>query len=314
MNPGLTISIRLLIVLAVCRQAAYAQDLHNGSSLYVNGVSIFIDGEVNNNGQLANAGSISFSGDWKNKGYYYGDGLIEAMGRAPQLISQGDQPIHTLVIDGGGTKYLEGALNIKSELRLVHGIVEVSRMDMLLLEGSASSSGGSPESYVDGALTVEGTGYKFFPIGKNGTYAPIELLDVDKGAGRYAIEVFENAPTVSVENVVVKRSLYWRRADVAGHFSSSRVAIDYERSFFDHRDGIVLLAGDSFDEPLRVIHEVQQSAETDKIFTVIPVSSKILMLGELSTEWTDADFYLSTALSPMRRSLKTRVSKYSEIA
>lgn len=298
MRSRLTISTCLCIALIVFERTLLAQGLHNGSKLYVNGVTIFVDGDVNNSGLLVNGGSVGFTGDWNNEGTYDGDGRIEVSGKAPQVISNNDQGMSTLIIDGWGTKYVDGSLNISRELRLIRGIVEVSSNDILTLESGAAASGGSDESYVDGALAVEGKGYKFFPIGKNGIYAPIELLNVQGPIGRYSMEVFENAPPVSVEGAIVRKSLYWQRTDIIGEFGASRVAIDFERDFFENPNDITLLAGDNFDQPFTAISDLDRSAETDKIITRTPISAPIIMLGEISSQWTDADFYLSTALSP----------------
>lgn len=277
---------------------AWSQGMFNESALYVNGVNVYVDGELTNRGILQNDGTISVTGDWESKGEYNGGGALELNGSAPQKISHYGQEVHKLVIDGWGTKYIKGEINISSLLALNNGIVEVSGGDLLNLRENAVTEGGSPDSYVDGALTVEGVGYRFFPIGKNGTYAPIEFINVQGENTQYALEVFEDAPVISVQDIIVRNALYWHRTDIRGTFSSSPVAVDYDRSYFQTPEKIILLSGTSWDEDFAVIDQVGHSTETDKITTLIPISSPIILLGESSETWTQADFYFSTALSP----------------
>lgn len=275
-----------------------SQGLYNDASIYIDGVSVFVDGEVLNDGKFTNEGMISFTGDWESSGNYIGQGVLEANGNGSQKISHHAQGVGTLMIDGWGQKYIKGDLTVTKDLNLKHGVVEVSSGDGLILELNTVVNGGSPDAYVDGPLTATGNGYKFFPIGKNGTYAPIEFSDVTGQGARYSVEAFEDAPITSLENVVVRPAVYWQRKDIQGTFESSPIAIDYNRNSFENPSNIILVSGTQWDKPFATITEIQLSEETDKISTLVPVSAPIILLGELSEKWTEADFYLSTALSP----------------
>ena len=275
-----------------------SQGLYNESNMYIDDVSVFVDGEVRNDGKFQNEGTVSFTGDWESSGNYNGQGVLEANGNGSQRISHYGQAVGTLVIEGWGQKYIKGDLTVTDDLNLKHGVVEVSAEDGLILELNTVVHGGSPDAYVDGPLTATGNGYKFFPLGKNGTYAPIEFLDVKGQGARYSVEAFEDAPIASLENVVVRPAVYWLRQDKQGTFESSPVAIDYNRDFFENPANIILVSGTQWDKPFATITDIQLSEETDKISTLVPVSAPIILLGELSEKWTEADFYLSTALSP----------------
>lgn len=277
---------------------ASSQGITNESTLYINGVSVYVAGDIINSGILRNDGALSVSGDWKSRGKYNGDGVLKLSGNTPQRISHYSQAVNSLLIDGWGTKYIKGEINISASLVMEQGVVEVSEDDLLNLKESAVVEGGSPESYINGALTVEGNGYKFFPIGKNGTYAPIEFMNVQGENAQYAVELFEDAPVISVQNVIVKNALYWQRKDIRGAFRSSPVNVDFDQSYFQNPEEIIFISGTSWDEGFTVISQVQHSNETGKIRTLIPISSPIIMLGESSESWTQADFYFSTALSP----------------
>lgn len=290
-----------LIILACAGFAmtAYSQGIYNASTLHVNGAELYINGELINTGTVDNGGLISITGDWDFKGKYKGNGIVEVRGNASQRIAHHGQQISHLLVNGWGTKYIKGSLTISGELSLKDGIVQVSSTDVLRLTQDAVVSGGSPISFIDGALTVVGNGYKFFPIGKRGTYAPLEFLEV-KGddATEYSLEVFENAPVISVEDVIVRKSLYWHRKDIAGSFGGSPVAVDFQPNYFDNPDEIILVTGWDWDRPFSAVQNVQRSAEANKVTTNVQVLSPIIMLGEISETWTEADFYFSTAVSP----------------
>jgi len=291
------LTIALFPAIGMLASSVCLGQLHNASNLYIDGVSVHVDGDVINNGRLDNLGWLAFNGDWKNDGYYAGSGTVEANGNTPQVIAHRGQRMSQLVIKGWGTKYIRGMLQIEEALSLQRGIVEVREAGKLVLEADAAATGGSPESYIDGALCVEGGGYKFFPLGKNGTYAPIEFLDV-RHYSKFAVEVFEDAPVVTSENTVIRHSFYWRRTDLAGHFGGSRIGIAYERDHFQDPANVILLVANTFEETFAAVTGLEHSTETGKITTLNPVSATIIMIGERSSRWSDADFYLSTALSP----------------
>ena len=288
---------------------SWGQGLYNQSRIYLNGVSIYVDGDITNSGLLMNEGMIGFTGNWESKGDYTGKGVLEVYGNVPQKIAHHDQKVYSLVINGWGTKYIKGKINITDEFHLKHGVVEVSEKDALRLKEEAVIFGGSPESYVDGALGVEGTGYKFFPVGKNGNYAPIEFVDVKGDEAKYSMEVFENAPIVSVDNVIVRHALYWQREDLDGQFGGSAIAVDFEPSYFQDPGNIILLAGTDWEKPFISLTDLDHSAETSKLTTRVNISAPIILLGEISERWTEADFYLSTALTPHAMQAENRKVK-----
>lgn len=303
MRSGRTISTVIAGLVAVVLWGlpfshALSQGVYNASNLYILGTAMYVDGAVRNTGALENNGHLAVSADWDSKGAYEGEGTLEVYGNAPQKVAHYGQDIAGLLINGWGVKYIKGALNVVREIHLNRGILEVSSRDVLKLHKDVTISGGNDKSYVDGAITVEGTGYKFFPIGKNGTYAPIEFLDVKGEFPEFSVEVFENAPVISVEDVIIRRGLYWHRNDLRGTFSGSAVAIDFERNYFQDPLNIVLVAGREWDQPFQPITGIEHSTETNKISSRSDIHQPILMLGEISERWTSADFYFSTALSP----------------
>ena len=276
----------------------YAQGLYNESTLYINGADLHVDGEVQNPGFLQNDGVLTLTGDWDSQGKYSGKGILEVNGNMPQRISHHDQDVSSLRINGWGTKYIKGTIDISEAFFLNKGIVEVTTGNVFRLREKAVITGGHAASYVDGAITVGGTGYKFFPVGKNGTYAPIEFLNVKGEIAEFSVEVFENPPVVSVENIIVGKGLYWHRKDRYGKFGGSPVAVAYNPRNFQDPDKILLLTGTDWDGPFSVISELEHSREMDKISTHPAIYAPLIMLGQISKRWKEADFYFSTALSP----------------
>lgn len=286
-----------LITAALCVTHGFSQGLYNTAMLHINDATIHVNGEISSEGTIENNGLVALTGDWDCRGSYAGLGTLEAYGATPQKIIHHNQEVHRLVANGRGAKQLDGALTVGGQLSLQLGIIEVSSEDALIMKESAVVSGGSSQSYVDGPLTVTGTGYKFFPIGKNATYAPIEFADVAGTSVQYAVEVFENAPAIAVDGVVVQRGLYWQRKDLGGTFAGSAIVVPLTQSYL-HPDRIVLLAGSDWSEPFHAITDLERSEEIS-ISTHIRIRDKLILLGERSTEWNDdVGFYLSTALSP----------------
>ncbi|MEX1240697.1 MAG: gliding motility-associated C-terminal domain-containing protein [Cyclobacteriaceae bacterium] len=277
---------------------AFSQGLYNQASLHINGVTLYVGGDIHNDGLLVNEGHLAFTGDWESEGNYKGSGALDAQGHGTQRIFHFNQKVSDLLVNGWGTKYINGKINITGQFQLTAGIVHVSPEAVLRLKESALISGGSENSYVEGAITVEGIGYKFFPVGKNGTYVPLELLDVKGKLPEYSIEVFEKAPVISIENVIVRSDLYWERKDLGGDFGGSPLAIYYDPRNFQNPENMVILAGTDWEEPFMKITEVEHSAEARKLITLTNITAPIIMLGEISSQWREADFYLSTALSP----------------
>ncbi len=288
--------------------SSWGQGLYNQSNLYINEVNIYVDGEIDNSGLLINDGLIGVSQDWTNQGLYRGKGALEVYGNTPQRITHNDK-LQKLLVKGWGTKFIRGSLNITDELHLIQGNLEVPEKNELSLNEKAIVHGGSKESYVEGAMTVEGTGYKFFPLGKNGIYAPIEFLDVKGTTAKYSVEVLENAPVITVENTIVKNGLYWQRKDIVGHFGGSAVALEFDPSHFIDINKMILVAGSDWNTPFLAIEDVELSQEKDQLRTRNLVTAPIIMLGEFSEDWAEADFYFSNALSPKASNVENQKAK-----
>ena len=147
----------------------WAQSITNQTNLFIpQGLELHLDGDFVNEGFIQNQGSFFISGNWKNTNVYQGTGRITLNGDLDQTIFNNKNAVYHLEINGTGEKFIADRLPVSNRLDLTLGIVNVSDVDTLLIANGASINGGSTESHVNGALTHQGTGYKFFPIGING--------------------------------------------------------------------------------------------------------------------------------------------------
>ncbi len=141
------------------------------------------EGIVENFGTLNNNGTLSLSQDFVNlRSYNPGTGTITLLGdnQTINLINdiQIQGIIYNLTVEGEGSHVLPGYIQVDNRLTLNSGILTVTGEDTLYLGPDAEISGGSENSFVEGHLIYAGNGYRFFPVGKDGVYNPIELLDV----------------------------------------------------------------------------------------------------------------------------------------
>jgi hypothetical protein len=312
---ALGVVISVITVMGVVDRS-FAQTVVNGTTVYIpDGLEVHIDGDVSNAGFLQNLGIVYLTGDWKNTSVYQGAGTIVMQGDREQNIANNKNAVYKLVIDGTGNKSIEDKLPVTHQLELRSGIVVVQKEDTLLLSSMATVTGGSPFSYVDGALFSEGVGYKFFPIGKNGNYHPVELADITGISPVISLEVFENLPSINAPSgITLYRDIFWRREDVSGMFEESPVVIGY--TIPDNRTNthqIDILQADDFSETFTTIGKtsVEFDPTLDKVMSEErSLSGKIFVLGEsIPVGGVEGSFYLSNSLSPRATTEENRTIK-----
>ena len=96
-----------------------------------------------------------------------------------------------------------------------------------MVQANGAVIGGSDDSYVDGNLFHQGTGYKFFPVGFNGNYRPAELLNVTGTDPVVGISVHEpNAnPVVPLQIITVSEVRYWQMTHLSGNYMGSQIRL-----------------------------------------------------------------------------------------
>jgi hypothetical protein len=293
----------MLAAMLLFPQSIWSQDIINQSNLFVpDGMEFHIDGNFANEGFVLNQGSFFVTGDWKNTNIYQGLGLVVLNGSQDQAFFNNKNAVALLSIDGLGVKHINDLVPVTSELHLLSGIVRVGGPDTLTLGQNAIIKGGSSQSYVEGPLTYIGTGYKFFPIGKNGNYNPVEMLDITGINPMISLELHENLPAIDApEDVTVYRNVYWERKTVRGTYLESPISIGYDvPDNFTSRHMIEILEGDDLTAPFTKIGPVTVTDDNalDKVTSENGLAKSIFVIGgSTPPDGLPGRFYFSTSLS-----------------
>lgn len=295
--------------------SSVAQDIINQTNLYVpTGLELHVDGDFANEGFVQNQGNFFVSGNWKNANVYQGVGTIILNGTGAQSFFSNKNPVDHLVIDGTGPIRINDLLPITSQLDLLNGIVVVTDADTLSMAQGASVSGGSPESHVDGEFTYAGTGYKFFPIGKNGNYNPVEMLDITGINPVTSVEVFENLPAIqSPPLITLYQKIYWERKTIAGTFTNSPIAIGFQiPDNYTNRHVIEIVEGEDLGAVFSALRGVSVSYDPvlDKVISDDGLTKNVFVIGESTPSGgIPGEFYFSTSLSPQASNPDNRAIK-----
>ncbi len=211
-----------------------------------------------------------------------------------QRIQLQDASIASLTVSGGGTKQLLGSLIINSELSLVNGILKTNQSTPLLLNTSAQITGGSPQSYVDGALYHTGTGTKFYPVGSNGTYAPATLLNVTGTNPTVGVAYF---PTPAIDGT----PFHWQVQTLRGTYTGARAELTFtppNADYTTYRDEVMVLGAERPGADFRSLGQSRLSVQGER-FTISsdqPSALPLLTVGFDIREDTK-NLYLPNAFS-----------------
>lgn len=301
----------IVIILIFISSIAWSQSIRNNSSIFIPaGVTVYVD-DIRNDGFIQNNGIIEVTGNWDNDDIYQGLGSIVLSGNN-QSINNNDQPVNNLQIYGGGTKSLGGKLIVTNSIQLGSGIFHVGMRDTLLVRSAASIEGGSPSSYIDGALTIEGTGFKYFPVGRDGSYNPVVLTDVRGVNTVIQVASYERLQkiTTSSSNVDVDRSVYWRLKRIKGSFDGSPVGAPDR---FDDTETfrVVFVTADEIEDEFEVVHSdgVEIHNGTTFIISERPLNDSFFAMGE-TPNVPIVPGYLSTTMSPNASNPDNRLVKF----
>jgi len=115
---------------------------------------------------------------------------------------------------------------ISNGLKLEDGIIKTDTAHRLVIRDEAEISDGSFSSYIEGPLYHRGVGFKSFPIGKNGNFVPVYLLDVRGIEPVVGIELFEPNldPIRDTDLRQVSEKRFWRM-ETRGDFRGSLIAL-----------------------------------------------------------------------------------------
>jgi len=306
-NWGRLSVVNLLFIFTT---SVIAQNINNSANLFIaDGVTVTTGGSLINGGFLQNNGSFSLSGNWTNLSIYQGTGSVSLTG-SNQLFSNLAQPVAHLIIDGVGLKTIAGKLLITNEVDFRRGIVLIDDNDTLMMGPGCVVKNGSVLSYVDGALTSQGSGYKFYPIGINGKYFPVELVDIRGFEPTLEVEAVENLPAVTTSIPVdIKKDVYWTRKTIAGTFESSRITLGLDMQG-ENPLQLTIASADNLSDEFAISDKVTISSDNGVtiISTELPITGNYFVLGVLPGE-APRPYFFSSTLSPNAMNPDNRMVK-----
>ena len=260
--------------------------MHSNSNLTNNGTlsgsgTIDLEGNFTNAGNLTNTGSLLLGGDWTNSGNYSGDGVVNFLSSSTQTIDMQGGTFSVLSINGGGTKNLSSDANVSGTLELVSGNIDIAggNSDLVILT-NATINGGSPSSFINGALFIDLTGLSSvdYPVGENDVYLPI-LLDNIEASGVHGFEAIDDKLS-SGDDFDELAPRHWERIEFGGSFSSTDVTLPLlgDEEFQDPNNITIVQTPD---RGTNVIAVASSLSGGNTISSLEPVSGRFISIGEI---------------------------------
>lgn len=224
------------VILITFRTYVSAQQLFIGEDAFIHiagGANLEVGGDLENAGEIQNLGMLSLYGDWTVNNRFNGnEGSISFLGGGSQTIAPTTLTLSELTIDVGGVVNFPGDEYIVTDrIDFQFGNIQIGEGTDFILGPNARVVGGSNDSYFDGTIIAEGNGAKLFPVGNNGVYAPLTLLNVDgfnpRIAARYTGENTRD-PIPSDSILGVSHLGYWEFRAVQGIINrSTRIEVEF---------------------------------------------------------------------------------------
>lgn len=144
------------------------------------GANLEVGGDLENNGTIVNLGSLSLYGDWSINNRFLGDdGELFFLGGQDQMVSLSTLLVKTLTLNQGGNVSFQGdRFEVTEDIHFTNGVMKTGANTRFILSRDVRVIGGSASSYFQGKLTYQGSGIRKFPMGYEGVYAPITMLEV----------------------------------------------------------------------------------------------------------------------------------------
>ena len=224
----MNLKIATTIFFALIGSELYAQLTVHRGTMSINTISVVsVKGNVTLLGTVHHQGTLLIHHNlFGGSTFLSSEGSLHLVGSDQQVWLE-SASLSSLSIRGGGTKQLSNKLTILKELSLVDGILQPDESSQLMLGSSAQLNGGSSTSYVDGFLYHTGTGEKFYPVGKNGTYAPATLLKVTGSNPTVGMAYFPSAPFNGAE-------FHWQQSVIDGTYDGSPVELTFTNKNADY--------------------------------------------------------------------------------
>lgn len=275
-------------------------------------------GNATNTGRLNNDQLLLLRGDWQNTGTYQ-PGSAERfvlMGNN-QTVGHGGQSFNRLVVRNGGDKTFAQSATVAQQLVLGEGLLTPMAGTDFLLAGEAIVDSASQDSYVNGRLLRQGTAARLYPVGRNGTYAPMLLL-AEEGAETNSDAVIVAAEVMSPGTSEVDASLsristvrVWQTQAVRGT-TNARVGLSVlpDEEIVIPDSTVVAYAPDA-NTPFTSLgqSQVRMTAAVPALGSFKAAGAGRLALGVLSSPDKSGLVYVPNAFAPSSAHEEERVFK-----
>lgn len=286
-----------------------AQLYNSGATLAIE-ENAFVSSLMNieNHGNIINKGIIYLSGDWLNYNLYDTNGTLVLNGENTQTIEHNNQDFKILILDGSGEKALNSNANITAELSLKNGILTVYDGFNLILKENAISSNSSQSSFVNGLLYNTGTGYKFYPIGKDNRYSPVELTNIED----YSVVGFEafspNLNTGAESGLTVSDDRYFQQTYLEGFNTNSKITLPYDNNYnATDFDSLVVVQADDSELYQSIGNDLSGGISVTGVTSSEPATKRFYSLALIGK--IDVSMFIPSAFSPNAPNEEDRVIK-----
>ncbi|MEP5611879.1 MAG: gliding motility-associated C-terminal domain-containing protein [Cyclobacteriaceae bacterium] len=213
-----------------------AQQLYVASDaiLYVSpGANVGVTGDLENDGTILNTGTISLFGNWAINNIFNGnEGNLAFLGGQNQMITIATPLlVNSLLLNqSGDVSYTGNEFRVTDDITFVNGVMKTGENTRFVLGSNVRVIGGSVTSYFQGKLTYQGSGIRKFPMGYEGVYAPITMLEVF-GASLGLTVGFQTPnneqPLPDDELLGISSNGVWEVELAAGTMNGTQVQIDF---------------------------------------------------------------------------------------
>jgi len=205
---------------------------------------VVVEGDFNlNTNGYVNTGSstiIRVAKDWNNtstNATAFNENqstvVFTGSGKNRIIYTSGTETFYNLEINKDGVDSLMTSVQVSNKLTLTNGYFKSSSTNKMIIGASATVSGGSNASFVDGPVQKINTGTFVFPLGKGGIYKPLGLRATTAGS-HFTAEYFNvpaPQPTYNFDSkgagvLEVSRCEYWS-VNRDGGTNGARVKLSY---------------------------------------------------------------------------------------